>query len=182
MPETPPKDNYYLSSPKGNSISRQVIQHAGSSHQNLTLPPNKFTKMLEQLKTWTVDMKKGNVETTKLKAITTLKFSIPFFYQKHKMSYWHNNLLAGYMHYTQVIRGKKTAIYIYISKCLCFKLQVVSVECVTRAIMERVNGLGVTWGTPEVVSIQLCWDSQLHMNHQRGIGFAQSVLQLLTKS
>ena len=47
-------------------------------------------------------------------------------------------------------------------------------ECVARAVMERVNGLGVTWGTPEVVSIQLCWDSQLHMNHQMGIGFVQT--------
>ena len=56
-------------------------------------------------------------------------------------------------------------------------------ECVTRVVMERVNGLSVTWGTPEVVSIQLCWDSQLHMNHQLGeLVVSKLLLQLATNT
>ena len=53
-------------------------------------------------------------------------------------------------------------------------------ECVTRGIMERVHGLGVM-GNPRIGINSTVLDSQLHVNHQRGIGFVQAATSTNTQ-
>jgi len=74
MPGTPTKRHLPpTNSPKCNSISKQVKQHAGSSLQKGALSPNKFTNVQE-----TVGVLDGchegryNNEVTKLKTVTIL--------------------------------------------------------------------------------------------------------------